>query len=223
MAKPPTSSTESFGVDDVELIEKTREHDGYFKVDRYRLRHRKHEGGYTDVIQREIFERGHATAVLLFDPALDKLVLVEQFRPGAYAAFNSPWFDAKTQSPWLLECVAGIIDEGENPEDVARRESLEEANCEITDIIPITHYLVSPGGTTESVFLFCGRIDASKAGGVHGLDHEGEDIRVVCVDSETAFAWLDEGRFSNSMTLIVMQWFKLNHADLRARWSTATA
>jgi len=211
-------TTHTFSAKDVEVIEKHRDHDGYFKIDRYKLRHRRHEGGYTDVMQREIFERGHATAVLLFDPVLDKLVFIEQFRPGAYAAINSSWFDQDTHSPWMLECVAGIIDEGETPEDVARRESIEEANCEISDILPVMHYLVSPGGTTESVFLFIGRIDATNAGGVHGLDEEHEDIRVVCVDTQTALTWLDEGRFTNGMTLIAMQWFKINHARIKSLW-----
>jgi len=212
-------ATETFTTDDVEVIEKIRKHDGYFKIDRYRLRHRKHEGGVTEILDREIFERGHVVAVLLFDPDLDRLVFIEQFRPGAYAAFNSPWFNQETHSPWLLECVAGVIDEGESPEQVARRECIEEANCNVQELFPITHYLASPGGTTESIFLYCARIDASGAGGVHGLELEGEDIRVVNVETQTAFAWLDEGRFTNAMTLIAMQWFKLNQNSLRQAWN----
>lgn len=212
-------ATEQFTVNDVDVTEKVRAHDGYFKVDRYHLRHRKHEGGWTEVMSLEVFERGHITAVFLFDPDLDKVVFIEQFRPGAYAAFNSPWFDAKTHSPWVLECVAGIIDEGEIPEDVAKRECIEEANCDVLDMVPIIHYLASPGGSTESTFLFCARIDASNAGGVHGLEHEHEDIRVITVDTDTALKWLDEGRFINAMTLIAMQWFKLNLDTLRQRWT----
>lgn len=212
-------ASETFTCDDVRVVEKTREHDGYFKIDRYTLKHKKHEGGWTEPIMREVFERGHATAVLLYDPDLDRLVFIEQFRPGAYAAFNSPWFDEKTHTPWMLECVAGIIDIGETPEDVAKRESLEEADCTVTDMEPIAHYLVSPGGTSESIFLFCGRIDALSAGGVHGLDHEGEDIRVVSVATEQALQWLDAGKFDNAMTLIAMQWLKLNRQMLKQKWS----
>lgn len=208
-------ATETFTTDDVEVIEKIREFDGYFKIDRYRLRHRKHEGGWTDEIQREIFERGHAVAVLMYDPKLDKLVFIEQFRAGAYAAFQSPWINHGTHSPWLLECVAGIIDDGESPEDVARRECLEEADCKVRELHPISHYLVSPGGTSESIFIYFAHVDASGASGVHGLEHEGEDIRVLSVDSATALAWLDEGRFNNAMTLIAMQWFKLNIDSLK--------
>lgn len=218
MSSDVRKANEIFSVDDVEVIDKQREHDGYFKIDRYTLKHRKHDGGVTETMDREIFERGHAVAVLLFDPDLDQLVFIEQFRPGAYAAFSSPWFDKDTHSPWLLECVAGIIDEGEQPEDVARRECLEETGCDALDLLPITHYLVSPGGTSESIFLYCARTDASQADGIHGLEHEGEDIRVLTVHTDQALAWLDEGRYTNAMTLIAMQWFKINHDRLKLNW-----
>ena len=97
-------------------------------------------------ISREIFECGHAACCLLYDPDLDKLVLIEQFRTGAYAALASPWFDADETSPWLIEIIAGIIEDGEDPEAVVRREALEEAGCEIGEIEPLFHFLVSPGG-----------------------------------------------------------------------------
>lgn len=209
----------AFTTDDVEVIEKVRDHNGYFQIDRYRLRHKKFDGGWTETMSREVFERGHVTAVLLYDPDLDHLVFIEQFRPGAYAAFQSPWFDHATHTPWMVECIAGIIDEGETPETVACRESVEEANCIVTDLEPISHYLASPGGTSESVFLFCGRTDASGAGGVYGLDEEHEDIRVLTVPSNTAIAWLDGGKFDNAMTIIAMQWFKINRQTLRAKWA----
>ena len=214
-------ASETFSVDDVDVVEKIREHDGYFQIDRYVLKHRRHEGGWTEVMSREIFERGHAAAALLYDPDLERLVFIEQFRAGAYAAFNSPWFDPGTHSPWLLECVAGIIDEGESPEEVVRREALEEAGCTVTDLEPIAHYLVSPGGTSESLFVYCGRTDASNAGGVHGIEDEHENIRVLTVAVDTALAWLDEGRYDNSMTLIVMQWFALHHAKLKRKWTSS--
>jgi len=212
-------ASETFTTDDVDVLQKVRTHDGYFKIDRYTLKHKKHEGGWSELVVREVFERGHAVAVLLFDPDLDRLVFIEQFRPGAFAAFASPWFDKQSQSPWLLECVAGIIDPGETPNDVAKRECLEEANCEVLDLNLIYHYLVSPGGTSESIFLYVGRTDATHVGGIHGLNAEHEDLRVLSVPSPTAIAWLDQGHFTNSMTLIAMQWFKLNHQTLKQNWA----
>lgn len=210
----------SMTAEDVEVIGKTTEFQGYFRVNRYRFKHQHFGGGWGGEISREIFERGHAAAVLMYDPDLDRLVMIEQFRPGAYAALSSPWFDEET-SPWLIEVVAGIIEDGENPEDVVRREAVEEAGCEITDIVPICHYLVSPGGSSESMFLFCGRVDSSNAGGVYGLPSEGENIRAFAIAVEEAFKLMDAGRIVNSMTLIPMQWFRMNHDGLRAQWLEA--
>ncbi|MDP6788751.1 MAG: NUDIX domain-containing protein [Rhodospirillales bacterium] len=203
--------------DDVEVTEKTTPFKGYFQIDRYRLRHKLFEGGWSGEMEREVFERGHAVTILLFDPERDRLVFIEQFRPGAYAALASPWFD-NGASPWLTECVAGIIEPGENPEAVARREAVEEADCAVGDIIPVCHYLVSPGATSESMFVYCGRVTAPKSGGIHGLSEEHENIRVVVVSPDEAFRWLDEGRIINAMTVVALQWFRIHVDDVRARW-----
>ncbi len=202
---------------DVDVTRKETPYQGYFRIDRYHLRHRQFAGGMGAELSREIFERGHAAACVLYDPDLDLVVLVEQFRVGAYAALQSRWY-TDAQSPWLIEIIAGIIDEGEMPEAVARREAVEEAGCTIEEMEPIGHYLVTPGGSTESVFAFCGRVDASNAGGVHGLEHEGEDIRVFTATPEEAFAMLADGRIYNSMTMIPLYWFKENRERLRALW-----
>ena len=212
-----TPATPSLTPDDVEVIEKTTPYSGYFKIDHYRLKHRLFEGGWSGEMTREIFERGHAAGALLYDPDLDRVVLIEQFRPGAYAVLESEWFDDQA-SPWLVECVAGIIEKGESPEDVARREAIEETGCEISEIIPVCHYLVSPGGTSECVFGFCGRVDASGAEGVFGITDEHENIRVFSLAATDSFKWLDEGRIINAMTIILLQWLRAHHESLRARW-----
>lgn len=203
--------------DDVKVIEKTTPFDGYFRIDRYRLSHRLFEGGWSGPFVREVFERGHAACALLFDPHRDALVFVEQFRIGAYAAIESRWFD-DAFSPWLLEPIAGIIEDGEDPADVVRREAVEEAGCTITDLLPVCHYLATPGGSSESMFVFCGRVDSENAGGIHGLSEEYENIRVVVAPVADAIEWLDEGRIVNAMTLIALQWFKANHQKIKRQW-----
>lgn len=193
----------------IEILERRVGYQGYFRIDIYRLRHRKFDGSWSGVMQRELFERGHAAAVLLYDPVLDAVVLIDQFRIGAHAA---------GRPAWLSEIVAGIIGPGESVEDVARREALEESGCTPTTLELICDYMVSPGGTTETCTLFCGRVDASTAGGVHGLDHEHEDIRVRVVPVAEAFRLLDVNQLDNAVTIIALSWLARHHAALRQRW-----
>ena len=201
---------------DVEVVKKERVWSGYFHVDRYLFRHRLYRGGWTPPFMREIFERGHAVAVLLYDRAKDRMVLIEQFRPGAYVAACAPHVQ-HAFSPWLIEIVAGIIDEGEAPEDVARREAVEEAGCTIGELLPITTILASPGGSTETIVLFLGYIDAPGEGGVHGLHEEHEDIRVLVASPDEVWGWIDDGRIVNGPTLVGLQWFRIHQEQLRAR------
>jgi ADP-ribose pyrophosphatase len=193
---------------DVELHEKTTPYRGYFRVDRYRLRHRLFGGGWSVEVTREVFERGHAVAVLPYDPRRDGVVLIEQFRMGPYAV---------GEPPWLMEIVAGIIDQGEEPEDVARRELLEEAGlAPVGPLVPIGRYFTSPGGSTETIRLYYAAVDSAAAGGIHGLTHEGEDIRAQVVDFATAMAWLDAGRFDSSPPIIALMWLQRHRDRLRA-------
>jgi ADP-ribose pyrophosphatase len=193
----------------IEVIEKTTPFQGYFQVDLYRLRHRKHDGGWSGEMTREIFERGHAAAVLLYDPERDSVVLIEQFRPGAYAA---------AMEPWLIEIVAGIIEAGETPEDVVRREAEEEAGCTVGALHPIGTFLATPGGSSETLTIYCGRVDSGGAGGVHGLDHEDEDIRVLPMRRTEALGKLAQGGVTNLTAAVALQWLALNYTELMRIW-----
>ena len=197
---------------DFEIIEKTAAYQGYFRIDRYRFRHRLFAGGWSAEIRREVFERGHAVGVLAYDPDRDAVILIEQFRIGAVAA-GVP--------AWQSEVIAGVIDEGETPEAVAHREAREEAGCTIRDLVHICHYLVSPGGSSETVQLYCGRVDCTCIGGIHGLPEEHEDIRVEVVPFAEVRDRLLAGRFGNAPTIIALQWLILNRDTLRARWLQA--
>ena len=197
--------------DDVRILACETVYQGYFRIDRYRLQHRRHDGGWTQELTREVFERGHAVGVLPYDPCRDEVVLIEQFRIGAHAA---GW------APWQLEAVAGVIDPGETAEEVARRESLEEAGLTLLDLAPMAEFLVSQGAVTETVRLFCGRVDAAGAGGIHGLEHEGEDIKVVVVPFAELPGLLAANKVTNATGLVALQWLLLNRDELRARWDT---
>ena len=199
-----------------EILDKSICYSGFFRMEKYRLRHELFAGGWSSEMTRECLERGHAVAVLLYDPDSDQVVLLEQFRVGALEFPGGPW---------LLEIVAGIMDDpDETPEAVGRREAAEEAGCEILDLIPICHYLVSPGGTSESITLFCGRVDAGTVvAGVRGVAEEHEDIRVSVVSRAAALDLLHAGRINSAAPIIALQWLELNWPKLRARWGSSSA
>lgn len=201
---------QQFSDKDVEILGKEPLYSGFFKMVKYRFRHRLYLGGWSEAVEREIFERGHAVAVLLYDPELQEFVMIEQFRIGALPTSNSPW---------LLEVVAGIIDPGEVAEDVCYREAQEEAGIAPTQLHKALTYLASPGGTTERLHIYVGKVDASKAQGVHGLDHESEDILVHRVAEQQALTWINEGKFDNSATLIALQWFAMNKQRVLDDWN----
>ena len=205
-------------INDVKVIKKVIQFKGYFEIVLYQLKHRLFNGGWGEQIHREVFERGHAASAILYDPDLDQIVLIEQFRIGAYAALSSDLYERKTKTPWLFEIIAGIIESGETPENVVRRECIEETGCEITDIIPVYQYLVTPGGSSETMFLFCGRVNSATATGIHGVATEGEDIRVFVVSATEAFLMLDSQKIYNSMTIIALQWLKVNRDIVRKKW-----
>ncbi|MDH5300545.1 MAG: ADP-ribose diphosphatase [Gammaproteobacteria bacterium] len=191
----------------VDILRQQVGYDGFFKLSKFRLRHSLFNGSMSREMSRELFERGHAVAMLPYDPQRDELVLLEQFRIGALHDPNGPW---------LTEIVAGMIKDDERAEDVARREALEEAGCEINSLVHILNYYVSPGGTSETIALYCGLIDSSLVKeGIYGLDEENEDIRVFKVSYDQAIHWLRSGKINSAAPIIALQWLMMNREQLR--------
>jgi len=206
---PFKGSPVSFGKDSVEIIARETRYEGFFSIIAYRFRHRLFSGEMSGEVVREVFERGHAAVLLPYDPQRDEVVLIEQIR--------IPAIDS-SDTPWLLEMVAGIIEEGETVEDVARREALEEANIVVGRCKPMLSYLASPGGTSERLSIMVGEVDATTAQGIHGLAAENEDIRVHVVSREQAYRWVEEGVIDNAASVIALQWLALHHESLKKEW-----
>lgn len=189
------------------LLEEESVYRGFFRMDRLTLRYRLFAGGWSGEVRRELFRRGHSVGVLLYDPVADRVALLEQFRVGALTAGNGPW---------LLEVVAGMMEPGESPERVARREIAEETGLTDAGLVPIGDFLLSPGGSDEAMVLYCGLVDLSGVGGIHGLPDESEDIRVFTLSSDEAFEALRAGRCNNAPAAISLQWLQLNRESVRA-------
>ena len=195
--------------DDVQIEQRERCFQGFYRLDRVHLKHRLFAGTMGPTITRELFVRPDAVCVLPYDPQTDTVVLVEQFRVGALD---------KSPEPWLLEVVAGLIDSDEQPEDVARREAREEADLELHELLPVMTYYPSPGGSDERVYLYIGRCSTAGVGGVFGLAEEGEDIRVHVWPLNAALQALQDGRIDNAASIIALQWLALNKEKVRADW-----
>jgi ADP-ribose pyrophosphatase len=196
--------------DSIAINERETVYRGFFRVDRFLLRHRLFAGGWSAELSREVFLRHDAAGILLYDPQRDEIVLIEQFRLAAHLAGFAAW---------QLEIVAGIIDSDESAAAVARREAEEEAGLAVIgEVVPIHRFMTSPGGSTETVDLFCGRVDASAAGGIHGLADESEDIRVVVKSYAEAMELLNAGKIENGYTLLALHWLAANREALRRQW-----
>lgn len=192
--------------DDVEVFGVETAYDGFFKLDVYDIRYRRFDGRWSRRHEREVFQRGPTAAILLYDPVRDTVILVEQMRT---PAIND------ASGPWLLEVVAGIVDPDETAEAVVRRESVEEAGVSVRELIPLFDSFLSPGGCTERISLFVGLVDSEGAGGIHGLDHEDEDIRVVVWPFDQAFAEIG-GKVITAPAMICLQWLGMNRDRVRS-------
>jgi ADP-ribose pyrophosphatase len=184
---------------------------GVFRLIKLHLRHRLFNGGWSEIFTREVLERLTAAAVLPYDPKLDRVILIEQFRPGA---LNDP------TGPWQIEIPAGVITDNHPPMDVAIREAQEEAGCEVYNLELIYDYFVSPGGANEYLHIFCGQVDASHVNGIHGLEHEHEDIKVHNIPAEQAFQMLKNRELKNAPIIMSLQWLFLNRERLQKEWKT---
>ena len=198
-----------FGAQDVRLLDEQTVWSGHYAMRKLTLQHRRFAGDWSDPLVREVFERGDAVAVLPYDPESDSLVMIEQFRPGAMRGDDTPW---------MLELIAGVVEPGESDEDVAHREAMEEAACELSELVPIATVFPSAGACTEQVRLFCGRVSRADLGGLHGVQEEGEDILVHSIARTDALQLLADNLVPNGHTLIALQWLHIHAESLRKRW-----
>ncbi|MGB2077479.1 MAG: NUDIX domain-containing protein [Pseudoalteromonas tetraodonis] len=204
-------SRTQFTHDDVRLKPIENLYDGFFKINLYQFKHALFAGGESEVIRREILERGDAVAVLPYDPVTEQVLLIEQIRIGAIKSKHTPW---------LLECIAGMTDGSEDYESVVKKEAFEEAGLNLTELEFMLSYLSSPGGTTERLFLYLAHADLSQMStGIYGLDTEGEDIKTHIMDLDEALERLNRGEIDNAATVICLQWLALNRDKIRKKWA----
>lgn len=184
---------------------------GFFGVNELTVRHTLYQGGWSEPLKREVFHRGECVAVILYDAAQDSVVIIEQFRVGA--------LQLNDERAWLLEIVAGAVEPGETPEDVARREAFEESGCDIQALVKINAFFTSPGGTSELLHLYCGKIDSDNVGGFHGVADENEDIAVAVMPFDDVYQLLNDGKIISAIPIIAIQWLYIHREQIRQKWA----
>ena len=190
-----------FGQEDYRVESKETLFQGFFRITRTVITHRLFGGGWSAPLKRELFQRGDAVGVLLYDPNNHLIGLVEQFRIGA---------QRDRFGPWQYEVVAGMIDVGQTASEVALRECHEEAGLAVQELVPICDYLVSAGGTDEKMHLYCGLVDLRDRAGIFGLDTEGEDILLQVWTYDEVMQAQSEGLLNSAAVTIALLWLQLN-------------
>lgn len=180
---------------DYKIINKRSLYDGFFAMHEYTVKHDCFAGGSLQV-KRENMERGDAVAMLLYDPQADEVLLLEQFRIGPAV---------RRENPWLIEIVAGMIDEGESKEKAVLREAKEESGYSPYEARFLGRYYTTPGACSERIDLFLGLVDKqSSIGQGGGMDEEHEDIRSFWVTRELALQWLAQGKINSGAPMLAL-------------------
>ena len=181
----------------VDVRSRRRLLDDLFKVDEAKVSFERFDGSMTPPVRRLVFERGDSVAAVVFDRDTEQLLLTEQFR-----------FPTLEKGPgWLIEIIAGMIEAGEQPEDSLRREIEEELGYRPDRIEHITTFYVSPGGSSERIWVYYVEVeDAGRVSAGGGLAREHEDIRVISISPEEACAALKDGRIADAKTIVGLQW-----------------
>ncbi|MDZ7344491.1 MAG: NUDIX hydrolase [candidate division KSB1 bacterium] len=178
----------------VELKDEQVVLDDFFKVVAGRLRFEKFDGEMSPEVRRLCLERGEAVAVVLFNRSNHSLILIEQFRYPVYRA-------QQYRNGWLYELVAGVVESGETPEEVVRREVLEEAGYQVENIEFLTRVYPTPGGTSERISIYYAEVAQKKSDG-GGLAIEHEDIRVLELPAARVYKMIEQGEINDAKTLI---------------------
>lgn len=174
---------------------------GYQHYERHRFVHGAVERAH------DLLRGGRAVAVIAIDPAGDRVVLIRQFRIAAHLA---------TGRGELVEIVAGRVDGGERDEAAARRECFEEIGVAPARLVPLFGVLSSPGLTDEYVTFYLAAVDAAAVAARGGVADEHEDIATLVVPLDAVAAALAEGRISNALAVVGLQWLLINRARLAA-------
>lgn len=151
---------------------------------------------------REVYFRKNSAAVLLYDPENRSVILTRQFRLPTYLNGNT--------SGMMIECCAGVMEDGESAEDCIRREAVEETGYRIDSLEKVFAAYMSPAAVTELIHGFtapCSPAQKESEGG--GLAEEKEYIDVIRLPFAAAYAMTATGEICDAKTILLLQHLKL--------------
>ncbi len=186
--------------------------EGRFPLQRVVFTYERFDGARSAELTWELWRRGRGVAILPYDPATDRIALIQQFRLPAHAA---------GLHPVQTECPAGLLEPTEDPEAAGRRELAEETGLRAGRMERIGRYMLMQGGCDEVMIYFAAHVALTEgpAPRTHGLVHEGEDTRVLVMPAEDAFAMLDAERVENVTLACCLWWLRHHRARLRRDWA----
>jgi ADP-ribose pyrophosphatase len=193
------------GKSDAKCLGRSALHHGFLHVHKYKIQHTMFSGKNTNPIYRELVLLPKSIGVILYDPQKNAVVMIEQFRMGAFL---------NNDDPWLLEIVAGFVENNETIVEAVKREVVEEANYKPEQVVHIADVLLSPGYSTEKMSLHCALINARNVSEVLGVAAENEDIRTHVFPVDKLYSMLEAGDINNAPAIIAIQWLKINQHKL---------
>jgi nudix-type nucleoside diphosphatase (YffH/AdpP family) len=205
----PSTVRRKAGADDLVVARRDLAYAKFFAVEDWRVGWRQFDGSMGDPVDRAVFVSGDAVTVLPYDPVRDRVLLIEQFRPGPMARGDA--------AAWQLEAIAGRIDPGETPEEAGRREAVEEAGLTLGALLPVAEYYPSPGAMTEYLYSYVGVADLPDgAAGIFGEAEEAEDIRGHLITFDRLMELVSSGEIANAPLILTALWLQRERARLRA-------
>lgn len=175
--------------------------DDFFKIEKATLQYEKYDGAMSEELIRLNFIRGHSVALLLYNKETNSVIMTRQFR--------YPVYSVEKDKAWLLEIIAGSIEAGETALETLYRESIEETGYRIRQPQLVNEFFVSPGGTSEKIFLYYAEVTKDdRVGSGGGVAGEGEDLIVEEIPIDKAFQMLETGEICDAKSIIALLWLK---------------
>jgi GDP-mannose pyrophosphatase NudK len=187
-------------MEQIKIIKEDLLSDNWYTLKKYTYEILKRDGSRQEH-SREVYDRGNGAVILLYNKEYQTVILTRQFRLPSFVNGN--------KNGVLIEACAGLLDQ-DNPEEAIRRETEEETGYRVKDVRKIFESYMSPGSVSEILYFFIAEYTQSMK--VHeggGIEHEQEDIEVLEILFDKAYAMIETGEIKDAKTIMLLQYMKI--------------